>query len=117
VGPAGHGARGVVVILSDGWERGDVALLGEQMARLARLAHRVVWANPRKAARGYEPAGRRDGRGPAARRRLPQRPQLAALEGGCVEGAVVEQATEVLAGGAAGRSPTASPTTRRWRWA
>ncbi len=49
-------ARGaVVVVLSDGWERGDVALLGEQVARLQRLAHRVVWANPRKAAPGFTP--------------------------------------------------------------
>jgi hypothetical protein len=49
-------ARGaVVVILSDGWERGDPALLGEQMARLGRLAHRVVWANPRKGRAGYAP--------------------------------------------------------------
>ncbi|MFI0407094.1 VWA domain-containing protein [Actinomadura sp. 3N508] len=49
-------ARGaVVVIASDGWERGDAALLGEQMARLRRLAHRVVWANPHKARPGYEP--------------------------------------------------------------
>jgi len=49
-------ARGaVVVVLSDGWERGDVAVLGQQMARLARLAHRVVWANPRKARPGFEP--------------------------------------------------------------
>ena len=49
-------ARGaVVVILSDGWERGDVTLLGQQVQRLQRLAHRVVWANPRKAAPGYAP--------------------------------------------------------------
>jgi uncharacterized protein with von Willebrand factor type A (vWA) domain len=49
-------ARGaVVVVLSDGWERGDATLLGEQMARLHRLAHRVVWCNPRKAAPGYAP--------------------------------------------------------------
>jgi uncharacterized protein with von Willebrand factor type A (vWA) domain len=49
-------ARGAVVaIVSDGWERGDVALLEAQMARLARLAYRVVWINPRKAADGYEP--------------------------------------------------------------
>ena len=49
-------ARGaVVVVLSDGWERGEVAQLGDQMQRLHRLAHRVVWANPRKAAPGYEP--------------------------------------------------------------
>jgi uncharacterized protein with von Willebrand factor type A (vWA) domain len=49
-------ARGaVVVVLSDGWERGDAALLGRQMARLHRLAHLVVWANPRKAVPGYAP--------------------------------------------------------------
>jgi uncharacterized protein with von Willebrand factor type A (vWA) domain len=49
-------ARGaVVVIVSDGWERADPALLGEQMARLSRLAHRVVWVNPRAAAEQYEP--------------------------------------------------------------
>ncbi|HUG85981.1 MAG TPA: VWA domain-containing protein [Euzebya sp.] len=49
-------ARGaVVVILSDGWERGDAEVLGQQMARLQRLAHRVVWSNPRKAGRGYQP--------------------------------------------------------------
>lgn len=49
-------ARGaVVVILSDGWERGDVSLLGAQMSRLHRLAHRVVWANPRAGRPGFEP--------------------------------------------------------------
>ncbi len=49
-------ARGaVVVVLSDGWERGDTELLGDSMARLHRLAHRVVWANPRKARPGYAP--------------------------------------------------------------
>ncbi|MDQ6648514.1 MAG: VWA domain-containing protein [Actinomycetota bacterium] len=49
-------ARGaVVVVLSDGWERGDPALLGSQMARLGRLAHRVVWANPLVAREGYAP--------------------------------------------------------------
>lgn len=55
-----HGRRGlargaVVVIVSDGWETGDPALLGEQMARLARLAHRVVWVNPRSAGPDYQP--------------------------------------------------------------
>lgn len=49
-------ARGaVVVVLSDGWERDDPVLLGEQMARLRRLAHRVVWSNPRRARPGFEP--------------------------------------------------------------
>jgi uncharacterized protein with von Willebrand factor type A (vWA) domain len=49
-------ARGaVVVVFSDGWERGDTALLGEQMARLQRIAHRVVWVNPHRGKVGYEP--------------------------------------------------------------
>jgi uncharacterized protein with von Willebrand factor type A (vWA) domain len=49
-------ARGaVVVVFSDGWERGDATLLATQMERLARLAHRVVWVNPHKGAAGYQP--------------------------------------------------------------
>ena len=49
-------ARGaVVVIFSDGWDRGDVAVLAEQMERLSRLAYRIVWVNPLKAAPGYRP--------------------------------------------------------------
>ncbi len=49
-------ARGaVVVVFSDGWERGDPTMLGEQMARLQRVAHRVVWVNPHRGKSGYEP--------------------------------------------------------------
>jgi uncharacterized protein with von Willebrand factor type A (vWA) domain len=49
-------ARGaVVVVASDGWERGDAALLAEQMGRLARLAHRVVWVNPHRGKEGFAP--------------------------------------------------------------
>jgi uncharacterized protein with von Willebrand factor type A (vWA) domain len=53
-----HGRRGmargaVVVILSDGWERGEPALVGREMARLARLAHRIVWVNPRVSASAF----------------------------------------------------------------
>ena len=49
-------ARGAVVVLcSDGWERGGTELLGEQMLRLHRLAHSVVWVNPHKGRAGYEP--------------------------------------------------------------
>ena len=49
-------ARGAaVVILSDGWERGDPDLIVREMERLRRLAYRIVWVNPRKAARDYEP--------------------------------------------------------------
>jgi hypothetical protein len=47
-------ARGaVVVIVSDGWERGDPALVGREMARLGRLAHRIVWVNPRVSADAF----------------------------------------------------------------
>jgi uncharacterized protein len=49
-------ARGaVVVVASDGWERGDVAQLGEQMLRLNRLAHRVVWVSPHAGKGGFAP--------------------------------------------------------------
>ena len=53
-----HGRRGmargaVVVILSDGWERGDPMLVGREMERLARLAHRIVWVNPRVSASAF----------------------------------------------------------------
>jgi len=53
-----HGRRGmargaVVVILSDGWERGDPAVVAREMERLARLAHRIVWVNPRVAAKEF----------------------------------------------------------------
>ena len=49
-------ARGaVVVVFSDGWERGDCAQLGEQAARLRRLARKVVWVNPHRGRAGYEP--------------------------------------------------------------
>ncbi|MEO9177027.1 MAG: VWA domain-containing protein [Gaiellales bacterium] len=45
----------VVVIASDGWERGDPALLGNEMARLRRAAHTVVWINPLAGGAGYRP--------------------------------------------------------------
>ncbi|ADU46665.1 vWA domain-containing protein [Intrasporangium calvum] len=49
-------ARGaVVVVFSDGWERQGPELLGEQMRRLAALAHRVVWSNPHRGKDGYLP--------------------------------------------------------------
>jgi uncharacterized protein with von Willebrand factor type A (vWA) domain len=51
--------RGAVcVILSDGLDVGDPELLAEQMARLSRLAHRVIWLNPLKSHGGYEPLAR-----------------------------------------------------------
>lgn len=49
-------ARGsVVVVLSDGWDRGDPAELGEQMERLHRVTHELIWVNPLKATEGYAP--------------------------------------------------------------
>jgi uncharacterized protein with von Willebrand factor type A (vWA) domain len=55
-----YGVRGMargamVVVLSDGWDRGDPAVLGEQIGRLSRVAHRLVWVNPLKASPGYAP--------------------------------------------------------------
>ena len=57
-GQRGLVRRAVVVVFSDGWERGDARLLAEQMARLHRLAHRVVWVNPHKSRPGYAPVQR-----------------------------------------------------------
>ena len=55
-----HGRRGlargaVVVIVSDGWEVGDPTEVGRAMERLGRLAHRIIWVNPRSAATEYAP--------------------------------------------------------------
>src|SRR5205807_10417009 len=52
----GRGA--VVVVLSDGWDRGDPALLDVEMARLRRSAHRLVWLNPLAAHPDFEPLTR-----------------------------------------------------------
>lgn len=49
-------ARGAtVVVLSDGWDRGDASILGSEVARLHRVAHRLIWVNPLKAAPGFAP--------------------------------------------------------------
>jgi uncharacterized protein len=57
-----HGRRigrgAVIVLLSDGWDRGDPDLLADEMARLRRCAHRVVWLNPLAADPRYEPLTR-----------------------------------------------------------
>jgi uncharacterized protein with von Willebrand factor type A (vWA) domain len=55
-----HGRRGIargaiVVIVSDGWEIGDPAEVGEAMHRLGRLAHHIIWVNPRSAAAEFQP--------------------------------------------------------------
>jgi len=52
-------ARGaVVVVLSDGWDRGEPEQLAEQMARLHRVTHRLIWVNPLKHTPGYAPLAR-----------------------------------------------------------
>ena len=52
-------ARGaIVVILSDGWDRGEPEVLAEQMVRLQRVAYKVVWVNPLKVTPGYAPLAR-----------------------------------------------------------
>lgn len=54
-GRRGMARQAVVVIASDGWERGDTAPLTAQAQRLERLAHRVIWVNPHSGKEGYEP--------------------------------------------------------------
>jgi len=52
-------ARGaIMVVLSDGWDRGDPDVLAEQMRRLQRVSHRTIWVNPLKVTPGYAPLAR-----------------------------------------------------------
>ena len=52
-------ARGALLVLaSDGWERGDTNMLSAQMERLSRLANRVIWVNPHASTKGFEPLTR-----------------------------------------------------------
>ena len=52
-------ARGaIVVVLSDGWDRGEPELLAAEMQRLHRVAYKVVWVNPLKVTPGYAPLAR-----------------------------------------------------------
>ena len=102
-----HGRRGmargaVIVILSDGWERGDPALVAREMERLGRLAHRIVWVNPRVSATGFAP---RAGGMAAA---LPYCDAL--VSGHSVE--ALDEVVEAIAGGGAG-PPRRAPG----RWA
>jgi hypothetical protein len=52
----GHGA--VVLIISDGWDRGDPDELGREMARLRRSCHRLIWLNPLLGSSAYQPETR-----------------------------------------------------------
>lgn len=93
-------ARGaVVVILSDGWDRGDPDELDVEMGRLGRVAHKIVWVNPLKATPGYAPLAR----GMAAA--LPHVDEF--VEGHSID--ALERLSTVIAG----RPPPAGPGTRR----
>ena len=46
---------GVVIVISDGWDRGDPALVAAETARLRRNCHRLVWLNPLAGTPGYQP--------------------------------------------------------------
>jgi uncharacterized protein with von Willebrand factor type A (vWA) domain len=52
----GHGA--VVIIVSDGWDRGDPAQLTAELVHLRRTAHRLIWLNPLLGSEGYQPLTR-----------------------------------------------------------
>ena len=54
-GRRGMARDAVVVVVSDGWERGEPTLVAREMERLSRLAYRIVWVNPRVAAPGFQP--------------------------------------------------------------
>jgi uncharacterized protein len=54
-GRRGLARSAVMVIASDGWERGDAQLLGEQMRQLQLLAYAVIWMNPHRGKAGYAP--------------------------------------------------------------
>jgi hypothetical protein len=48
-------SSGVVIVVSDGWDRGDPALVAAETARLRRNCHRLVWLNPLAGTPGYQP--------------------------------------------------------------
>jgi hypothetical protein len=52
----GHGA--VVIIVSDGWDRGDPEQLSAELVHLRRSAHRLIWLNPLIGSEGYQPITR-----------------------------------------------------------
>ncbi len=54
----GMARRAIVVISSDGWDRGDPEVMSREMQRLHRVAHKVIWINPLKAMPGYAPLAR-----------------------------------------------------------
>jgi hypothetical protein len=97
-GVRGLARNSIVVILSDGWDRGAPELLGEQMERLHRVTHRLIWVNPLKVTPGYAPLAR----GMAAA--LPHVDEF--VEGHSID--AVEHLARVI--GAATRDPAGSRT-------
>jgi len=57
-GVRGLARNSIVVILSDGWDRGEPEELGAEMERLQRITHRLIWVNPLKVTPGYAPLAR-----------------------------------------------------------
>ncbi len=57
-GVRGLARNSIVVILSDGWDRGEPEELAAEMERLARVTHRLIWVNPLKVTPGYAPLAR-----------------------------------------------------------
>lgn len=57
-GVRGMARNSIVVILSDGWDRGDPDELAAEMQRLQRVTHRLIWVNPLKVTPGYAPLAR-----------------------------------------------------------
>lgn len=57
-GVRGLARNSIVVIMSDGWDRGDPDLLAAEMQRLQRVTHRLIWVNPLKVTPGYAPLAR-----------------------------------------------------------
>lgn len=57
-GVRGLARNSIVVILSDGWDRGEPEELRAEMERLQRVTHRLIWVNPLKVTPGYAPLAR-----------------------------------------------------------
>ncbi len=55
VGRPGLARGAVIVIISDGWDTGEPAVLRREMQRLSRVAHRIIWVNPRTKSEQYRP--------------------------------------------------------------
>ena len=100
----------IVIVVSDGWDRGDPALVAAETARLRRNCHRLVWLNPLASAPGYQPLAAGMKAAYPVHRRLPGRrdPGLPRAAGRGAQRIQPERAS-----GAARRSPTRRPSRRR----